>query len=211
MPRPKELDFANAPATSKPGYQPWYIPASNAGFGGDFFKNCSTCDVSLRPGLINVKTNNRDDKYKKPQREAVIAKMLDSIEKDSAFRIDRVRKGTELQIMSSRQQPEISDAADLSGPFELILPISMVGKFSKFTCKGDNTKLTCGAIEAPYKVNGKMAITKRWVESITLPENADPASLSVTVEVQAMRFIITGQTLFRPKALTALDLSINIK
>lgn len=55
----------------------------------------------LRPGLINVKTNNRDDKYKKPQREAVIAKMLDSIEKDSAFRIDRVRKGTELQIMSS--------------------------------------------------------------------------------------------------------------
>lgn len=56
-----------------------------------------------------------------------------------------------------------------------------------------------------------MAITKRWVESITLPENADPASLSVTVEVQAMRFIITGQTVFRPTAFTALDLSINIK
>jgi predicted ribosome-associated RNA-binding protein Tma20 len=56
-----------------------------------------------------------------------------------------------------------------------------------------------------------MAITKRWVESITLPENIDPASLSVTVEAQAMRFVITGKTLFRPTALTALDLLINLK
>ena len=56
-----------------------------------------------------------------------------------------------------------------------------------------------------------MAMTKRWVESISLPENTDPASLTVTVEAQAMRFIITGQTLFRPTAPTALDLSINLK
>ena len=58
-------------------------------------------NYAFRPGLINVRTNNQDDKYKKPQREAVIAKMLDSIEKDSAFRIDRVPKGTELQVMST--------------------------------------------------------------------------------------------------------------
>ncbi|CAG5077301.1 Oidioi.mRNA.OKI2018_I69.PAR.g8677.t1.cds [Oikopleura dioica] len=211
MPRPKELDFANAPATSKPGYQPWYIPASNAGFGGDFFKNCSTCDVSLRPGLINVRDNKKDDRYKKPQREAVIAKMLDSIEKDTAFRIDYVEKGTELQVMSTRPQPEIRDEADLSGPFELVVPISESGNFAKFTCRGDNTKLTCGAIEAPYKENGRWAMTKRWVQSIDLPKNTVASTISVTVEKQNKRFIISGQTQFESPALSSLDISINLK
>ena len=56
-----------------------------------------------------------------------------------------------------------------------------------------------------------MAMTKRWVESIALPENTDPASLSVTVEAQAMRFIISGKTLFEPIATSALDLTINMK
>jgi hypothetical protein len=131
MPRPKELDFATAPAKSKPGYQVWnqrrelrawifslgLFPLQTLDLAASFsktvqlvtypwgykplFGSVRTINYAFRPGLINVRTNNQDDKYKKPQREAVIAKMLDSIEKDSAFRIDRVPKGTELQVMST--------------------------------------------------------------------------------------------------------------
>ena len=56
-----------------------------------------------------------------------------------------------------------------------------------------------------------MATTKRWVETIALPENTDAGSVSVSVEAEAMRFVITGKTLFKPPVSTALDLSINIK
>ena len=62
-----------------------------------------------------------------------------------------------------------------------------------------------------FKKNGRWAMTKRWVQSINLPENTVATSISVTVEKQNKRFIITGQTQFESPPLSSLDISISMK